>query len=437
MECIPDEFMSMAPTSRRRMAYLCQILVEEYQQATVEVVVAHVKAEAKSAAGSSGSALCIIHSGSRRDAVIAWSRLEHPLSYDSNLIPIQHLAKALTVWGSQTAPQVPWSTSPDKISIEEFAGLIFSMGDHQTRASLSPPLFRHGTLPETVAVVIRMFKEVLALKSAGIDSQKTVKSVFIGYMRWACNTKRINFGMWSEGGFPSDGKTRGRIVDRLTVPTRWIGFGKVPPPNGTPTGQLLLTSEEANNNTAGWLQETILTDIRAQWTAAHVRYIDIGIYFARTINPVDFSATAAGIMDGKSTPFLVKCFDWANNEFQIHNKAHHLFLINAILYSKACPDLFWPQNAAEILSKPDYLPDPVENRQIAAIGHRVCELEWIDGITKRRQFRQRETLIPLFVLFCLLNYSKGSPIANHDLVTVSDRKTLSGKFMSKRPISLA
>lgn len=174
--------------------------------------------------------------------------------------------------------------------------------------------------------------------------QKNSTDAFTGYVHFACNWLKINFGPWSAGGFPSTGTTRGKVVDRITVPTVWMQFGKSPPEGLEVPAALMTQGEAVGYQLRMAKHRAVNSDCRAEWDAGEASLSDLSAFFKRKVNPRDSSLEAAGV-GLKINQFVRDTYEWANKIFDINNPTHHLVLFTAILFSKAQPFIGWPSDA--------------------------------------------------------------------------------------------
>jgi hypothetical protein len=120
---------------------------------------------------------------------------------------------------------------------------------------------------------------------------------------------------------------------------------------------------------------------------------ELQIYFKRTINPTDFSLTAAGITENTSEP-VQDVYKWVLQMFNINDPVHHLVLITAILFTKARPYLAWPENAKDKIPDVDQLANV--NARKLIMSRYIYQLDWCDGRTEKKPPQGRWTVRSYF-----------------------------------------
>jgi hypothetical protein len=368
------------------------------------------------------------HWATRRSALTEWSKKTYPLSYEEGF---ELLTTALAKSTLDVGKGLPQSHhQPSKISIEEFSNLLFLMGRPHESASLSPPLFTPSSLVDSLHVTVQMF-----ICSMAKNQKRSTGDALAGYVRFTCNRLKINFGPWSVGGFPASGITRGKIVDRIAVPTIWMKFGQAPPP-GMEVPQALMTNGDAVGYRLHMEKHRAINgDCRAEWTAGGVSLTDLSTFFKRTVNPNDLSLEAAGV--GPNTNKLVlDTYEWVLKIFDIQNKVHQLVLFTAILFSKARPFIGWPSDAK--IGAPIY---DRENRNIEAQNlvwaRYMCHLQWTDGRSGQNSLSEGQAFITMFVAYFLAYAGDDltwSPLLNEIL---NGSGKLTGPWVSKQSGSLS
>jgi len=390
------------------MAYLINDLIQEYQKGVVSMVTEHVLKDIKLQLTTGATAASNQFTAERKASIQTWSKGKYPLSYGDTF---DALCKSLShsVFDAGKGLQF---TEPRHISIEEFGHLLFSMGRPQHSATLSPPLWRPSSLVNTLRVTVQMF---VCFIGKNLAQDRTLSDVFATYVKVACNRLKINFGPWSEGGFPGSGYVRGKTVDRKVVPTVWCGFGNPPAPGSEVPIGMMDNDEAVGYRLRIAKDRAIAVDTRADWTASKVLLGDYLVHFKRTINPTDFTAISAGINNKTSKP-IRDIYSWAFNTFNISNPVHHLALFTAMLYQKARPYLNWPSDAKtgagdlfhSRASTPSSDAGASSNdihKERLIISRYVCQLEWCDGRTSKTALKEGDPFIPIFVTYFLAYFA--------------------------------
>lgn len=398
---MPKDFEPLQVQELRSILYLVVLFVLEYQKEVVELVKNHVLKGYKEFQDAPSSLSRTEHWAARRCALMDWSKKKFPLSYNEGY---ELLTTALSETPEAIGKGLP-QNHQKSISIEEFGQLIFTMGRPHNPAGLSPPIFRSSSLSDSLRVTVQMF-----ICSIGNNQHKTTSDAFAGYVRFACNVLKINFGPWSLGGFPRIAGMRKEDVDRVVVPNVWITFGKPPPPGLEVPAALMTNADAVGRRLRIVKHRTINSDCRAEWTASDIGLGDLSIFFKRTVNPQDFSVDVAGV-DTKTHELIRETYEWANKLFDIKNPVHHLVLFTAILFSKAQPHIGWPSDAK--IGAPIFDRQKNVDAQTLQLARYICRLPWCDGRTSKNKLSDGDAFIPIFITYFLAyagDDQTGSPL---------------------------
>ena len=260
-----------------------------------------------------------------------WAKMAKPLSYEGRVY--ETLCKALHEDPLQVSEGLPPS-DPKQMSHAEFANLLACIGQPSNPAPLGPPVVKSSSFLYILRSCIAMFWKVTGPVD---DHVKT--GLFVNHANVLVDELGINYIPWSAGYFPPSGKTSGVSgINRSVVPTKWMSLGG-PAPKLVLPRTMLTPAEVAGVALGKACRDSMLGHPGATWSIAGLVLQDMNFFLNRRIKPSEWGLEHAGLPSDPND-LITHTYHWVNDHIDLHNPAHHVVLLTAVLGARRVWRLF-------------------------------------------------------------------------------------------------
>ena len=310
-----------------------------------------------------------------------WNKAENPFSYEGGTF--QHLVRAISTTREDIALGLPHMEN-QKISLHEFAQMLFSMAKPINPAPIKAPILRKSGFLPVLQVAIKFIQRLWS-NNSGSDG------FAVHVLRIAADANSIRFIPWHLPPTQAPGRPS-------TNPTwkSWMQLGKADLQD-----KRFSTSnpfEQSTQDALSALKKAKADDTNVEWSSTDLALAELKLAFSRSKLPEDWYTPSDTL-----SPCILETYAWFKSIYDCQKPLHQLAIMIGIIVSRCLPNIFAPKEIAKKLAQAN------DRHTTATIARNS---PWIPK-QGRRGMAEKGTFVAMVATYLVAIYDKTSPLRQY------------------------